>query len=60
MASSYAVTKLNPSGFVEWQAANSWGVEKFFNNGMVSGINHDMKQIQGGAIMVGYGSASWE
>ena len=61
MASGYAVTKLDQNGDVEWSAApGSAGFHKNFNNGMVSGINHDMKQIQGGAVMVGYGSASWE
>jgi hypothetical protein len=61
MASGYAVTKLDQYGDVEWSAApGSAGFHKNFNNGMVSGINHDMKQIQGGAVMVGYGSASWE
>ena len=60
MASGYAVTKLDANGDVEWSAALPTGFLKNFNNGMVSGINHDMKQIQGGAIMVGYGSASWE
>ena len=61
MASGYAVTKLDQNGDVEWSAApGSAGFHKNFNNGMVSGINHEMKQIQGGAVMVGYGSASWE
>ena len=60
MASGYAVTKLDQNGNVEWSAALPTGFLKNFNNGMVSGINHDMKQIQDGAIMVGYGSASWE
>ena len=60
MVSGYAVTKLDSECEVEWNAAGPAGFDKNFNNGMVSGINHDMKQIQGGAIMVGYGSASWE
>ena len=61
MASGYAVTKLDQNGDVEWSAApGSAGFHKNFNNGRVSGINHEMKQIQGGAVMVGYGSASWE
>ncbi len=60
MVSGYAVTKLDSEFDVEWNAAGPNGFEKYFNNGMVSGINHDMKQIEGGAIMVGYGSASWE
>ena len=60
MASGYAVTKLNPLGYVEWNAACSTCFQKEFNNGMVSGINHDMKPIQGGAVMVGYGSQGWE
>ena len=35
-------------------------IDKYFSNGMVSGINHDMKKIDGGAVFVGYGSADWE
>ena len=60
MVSGYAVTKLDSECEVEWNAAAPFGFEKYFNNGMVSGINHDMKKIDGGAIMVGYGSADWE
>ena len=60
MASGYAVTKLNPLGYVEWNAACSSCFQKEFNNGMVSGINHDMRPIQGGAVIVGYGSQGWE
>ncbi len=60
MASGYAVTKLDENCNVIWNAAGPTGFDKNFNNGMVSGINHDMKQIQGGAIMVGYGSSDWE
>ncbi len=60
MASGYAVTKLNINGDVEWNAAAPTGFDKFFNNDMVSGINYDMKKIDGGAVMCGYGSASWE
>jgi hypothetical protein len=60
MATGYAVTKLNPLGYVEWNAACSSCFQKEFNNGIVSGINHDMKPIQGGAVMVGYGSQDWE
>jgi hypothetical protein len=60
MASAYAVTKLDSEYNVEWNAAYPTGFDKNFNNGMVSGINHDMRKIEGGAIMVGYGSASWE
>ena len=52
--------KLNPLGYVEWNAACSSCFDKVFNNGQVSGINHDMKPIQGGAVMVGYGSEDWE
>jgi hypothetical protein len=58
MASGYAVTKLDQNGNIEWNAGT--GFDKFFNNGMVSGINHNMKKIDGGAVMTGYGSASWE
>ena len=60
MATGYAVTKLNPLGYVEWNAACSSCFDKVFNNGQVSGINHDMKPIPGGAVMVGYGSEDWE
>ena len=60
MASGYAVTKLNVQGYVQWNAAAPTGFDKYFNNGMVSGINYDMKKIEGGAVMVGYGSADWE
>ena len=60
MATGYAVTKLNPLGYVEWNAACSSCFDKVFNNGQVSGINHDMKPISGGAVMVGYGSEDWE
>ena len=60
MTSGYAVTKLNAEGSVDWQAANSNGFKKVFNNGIVSGLNSSMEKIQGGAIMVGYGSAGWE
>ena len=34
--------------------------DKYFSNGMVSGVNHDMKKIDNGAVFVGYGSADWE
>ena len=60
MASGYAVTKLDSEYNVEWYAAYPTGFDKNFNNGMVSGINHDMRKIDGGAIIIGYGSASWE
>ncbi len=60
MASGYGVTKLNPLGYVEWSAACSSCFQKVFNNGIVSGINHDMKPIQGGAVLTGYGSEDWE
>ena len=60
MVSGYAVTKLDSEGDVEWNAAAPSGFDKFFNNGMVSGVNYDMKKIDGGAVMSGYGSASWE
>ena len=57
MATGYAVTKLNPQGMVEWQAACSDCFDKYFNNGKVSGANYDLRPIEGGAVMVGYG---WE
>jgi len=60
MASGYAVTKLNMQGYVQWSAAAPTGFLKNFNGGSVCGINHDMKRIDGGAVMVGYGSADWE
>jgi len=60
MVSGYAVTKLDSEFEVEWNAAGPTGFDKYFNNGMVSGINHDMKKIDGGAVICGYGSASWE
>ena len=60
MASAYAVTKLDSEYNVEWSAAEPIGFVKTFSNGSVSGINHDMKKINGGAVIVGYGSASWE
>ena len=60
MASGYAVTKLNVQGHVQWSAAAPTGFLKNFNGGSVCGINHDMKRIDGGAVMVGYGSADWE
>jgi hypothetical protein len=60
MGSGYAVTKLDADCNRVWNAANPTGFDKFFTNGMVSGINHDMKKINGGAVFVGYGSADWE
>ena len=60
MASGYAVTKLDANGNVEWNASAPTGFDKYFNNGMVSGINHDMKPIENGAVMAGYGSSDWE
>ena len=58
MASGYAVTKLDSYGNVEWNAAASASsFHKYFNNGMVIGANHDMKKIDGGAILSGYGAA---
>jgi hypothetical protein len=60
MASAYAVTKLDAQANVEWSAAGPFSFLKIFNNGRVSGLNHDMKKINGGAVIVGYGSSSWE
>jgi len=51
---------LDQNGNVEWSAAAPTGFDKNFNNGRVSGLNHDMKKINGGAVIVGYGSASLE
>ena len=56
MVSGYAVTKLDSECEVEWNAAAPFGFEKYFNNGMVTGINHDMKKIDGGAVFTGYGA----
>ena len=60
MGSGYAVTKLDSEFNVEWNAACSSCFDKVFTNGMVSGINHDMKIFNGGAVFVGYGSSDWE
>ena len=60
MASGYAVTKLDQNGDVEWSAAAPTGFHKNFNNGRVIGINHDMRKINGGAVIIGYGSESLE
>ena len=58
MTSGCAVTKLNSDGSVDWQASSASGFNKVFNNGVVTGSNSNMVQIQGGAIMVGYGSSN--
>ena len=60
MGSGYAVTKLDAEYNVDWNGACASCFDKYFGNGMVSGINHDMKKIDGGAVFVGYGSADWE
>ena len=60
MGSGYAVTKLDADYNVDWNGACASCFDKYFSNGMVSGINHDMKKIDGGAVFVGYGSADWE
>ena len=60
IVSEMDVAKLDSDYNVVWNAVSPKGFQKFFNNGMVSGINHDMKKIDGGAIMVGYGSSDWE
>ena len=60
MGSGYAATKLDANFNVEWNASCSSCFDKYFTNGMVSGINHDMKIFNGGAIFVGYGSSDWE
>ena len=60
MASGYAVTKLDQNCNVIWNAAVASGFDKYFSNGMVSGINHSMKPIENGAVMAGYGSSDWE
>jgi hypothetical protein len=60
MGSGYAVTKLDPGFNVQWSAACSSCFDKNFNNGMVSGINHNMKKMDGGAVFVGYGAKDWE
>ena len=60
MGSGYAVTKLDVNYNVIWNAAAAIGFDKYFSNGMVSGVNHDMKKIDNGAVFVGYGSSDWE
>lgn len=56
MASVYAVTKLDVDGNVEWSAAGSFSFAKYFNNGMVTASNKNMRKIDGGAVFTGYGS----
>ena len=59
MSSAYAVTKLDANGDVEWDATSDCCIscfEKHFNNDSVTGINFDMRKIDGGAIITGYGS----
>ena len=56
MASVYAVTKLDANGNVEWNAAGSFGFAKYFNNGMVTASNKNMRKINGGAVFTGYGA----
>ena len=60
MGSGYAVTKLDINYNVIWNASAPVGFDKYFSNGMVSGVNHDMKKIHNGAVFVGYGSVDWE
>ena len=55
MASVYAVTKLDANGNVEWNAAGSFSFAKYFNNGMVTASNKNMRKIDGGAVFTGYG-----
>ena len=55
MASVYAVTKLDADGNVEWSAAGSISFAKYFNNGMVTAANKNMRKIEGGAVFTGYG-----
>ena len=56
MASVYAVTKLDADGDVEWSAAGSFSFAKYFNNGMVTASNKNMRKIDGGAVFTGYGA----
>ena len=56
MASAYAVTKLDANGNVEWNAAGSFSFAKYFNNGMVTASNKNMRKIDGGAVFTGYGA----
>ena len=56
MASVYAVTKLDANGNVEWNAAGSFSFAKYFNNGMVTASNKNMRKIDGGAVFTGYGA----
>ena len=55
MASVYAVTKLDADGNVEWSAAGSYSFVKYFNNGLVTAANRNMRRIEGGAVFTGYG-----
>ena len=59
MASGYAVTKLDANGDIEWDATSNcaYCFEKYFDNGYVKGVNFDMRKIEGGAIITGYGTA---
>tara|TARA_S200000501_G_scaffold363266_1_gene393954 strand:+ start:81019 stop:82572 length:1554 start_codon:yes stop_codon:yes gene_type:complete len=60
MVSGYAVTKLDQNCNVIWKASTPTGFDKYFNNGMVSGINYSMKPIENGVVISGYGSSDWE
>ena len=60
MVSGYAVTKLDQNCNIIWKASAPTGFDKYFNNGMVSGINHSMSPIENGVVISGYGSSDWE
>ena len=59
MSSAFALTKLDENGDIEWDSTADCCIscfEKNFNNDSVTAINFDMRKIDGGAIITGYGS----
>ena len=59
MSSAFALTKLYENGDIEWDSTADCCIscfEKNFNNDSVTAINFDMRKIDGGAIITGYGS----
>tara|TARA_B100000575_G_C22614000_1_gene382100 strand:+ start:94 stop:324 length:231 start_codon:yes stop_codon:yes gene_type:complete len=56
---AFALTKLDANGDVEWDSTADCCIscfEKSFNNDSVTAINFDMRKIDGGAVITGYGS----
>ncbi len=49
-----AVMKLDMIGNIEWNAGSDF--YKYFNNGVVKSVHKDMRKIDGGAVITGYGS----